>query len=99
MDIGYIFLILACITVVTDLVLIAANYGKFRPPHLTFFLSIALLLCAYFRILVAFLTDDFALKEVFLYSSSGLPLMFKIANTWIGESSSCLLYTSPSPRD
>ncbi|MCW3136172.1 MAG: cytochrome c biogenesis protein CcsA [Canidatus Methanoxibalbensis ujae] len=95
MDIGYIFLILACITVVTDFVLIAVNYGKFRhgkfrPLHLTFFLSIALLLCAYFRILVAFLTDDFALKEVFLYSSSGLPLMFKIANTWIGESSSLL---------
>ena len=107
-DLGTILLILALIFVFIDFFLLLLRRSRSSgeasltaPPSASFplFAALILILLAYFRLALAFLNDEFALKEVYSYSSSGLSPLFKFADTWIGSGSSllflCLLFALP----
>ena len=105
-DLGTILLILALIFVFIDFFLLLLRRSRSSgtltaPPYASFplFAALILILLAYFRLALAFLNDEFALKEVYSYSSSGLSPLFKFADTWIGSGSSllflCLLFALP----
>ncbi len=105
-DLGTILLILAFIFVFIDFFLLLLRRSRSSgslttPPSASFplFAALILILLAYFRLALAFLNDEFALKEVYSYSSSGLSPLFKFADTWIGSGSSllflCLLFALP----
>ncbi|UYZ39942.1 MAG: cytochrome c biogenesis protein CcsA [Candidatus Methanospirare jalkutatii] len=102
-DLGTILLILALIFVFIDFFLLllrrSRSSGSLTDPSsasFPLFAALILILLAYFRLALAFLNDEFALKEVYSYSSSGLSPLFKFADTWIGSGSSllflCLLF-------
>jgi len=102
-DLGTILLILAFIFVFIDFFLLllrrSRSAGSLTDPSsasFPLFAALILILLAYFRLALAFLNDEFALKEVYSYSSSGLSPLFKFADTWIGSGSSllflCLLF-------
>ena len=105
-DLGTILLILAFIFVFIDFFLLllrrSRSAGSLTDPSsasFPLFAALILILLAYFRLALAFLNDEFALKEVYSYSSSGLSPLFKFADTWIGSGSSllflCLLFALP----
>ena len=105
-DLGTILLILAFIFVFIDffslLLRRSRSSGSLTDPSsasFPLFAALILILLAYFRLALAFLNDEFALKEVYSYSSSGLSPLFKFADTWIGSGSSllflCLLFALP----
>ncbi|MCW3132115.1 MAG: cytochrome c biogenesis protein CcsA [Candidatus Methanospirare jalkutatii] len=105
-DLGTVLLILALIFVFIDFFLLllrrSRSSGTLTDPSsasFPLFAALILILLAYFRLALAFLNDEFALKEVYSYSSSGLSPLFKFADTWIGSGSSllflCLLFALP----
>lgn len=56
-------------------------------------LACGLIIASYFMLLQAFLKDDFTLREVYLYSSSGLSVPSKVYATWAGMSGSIFFLT------
>jgi len=57
-----------------------------------FYLGSSALISAFFVLVVAFISSDFSIKNVFLNSSSLLPLIYKIAACWASHEGSMLLW-------
>jgi len=97
METEELFLIFACLLLFFDLIqLLKVKPREKKKLEYGFYASIlacGLVVASYFMLLQAFLKDDFALREVYLYSSSGLPSSYKVYATWAGMSGSMLFLT------
>ncbi len=97
METEELFLTFACLLLFFDLTQTLRSQPKDKKRleygFYALVIAIALIATAYFMFLQAFLKDDFALKEVYLYSSTGLPILSKIYATWAGMSGSTLFST------
>jgi len=97
METEELFLTFACLLLFFDLIQLAKVKPRERKKlEYGFYASIlacGLIVASYFTLLQAFLKDDFALREVYSYSSSGLPTLYKIYATWAGMSGSMLFLT------
>ncbi len=97
MEIEELFLTFACLLLFFDLIqLLKAKPREKRNHTYGFYASVTafgLVVVSYVMLLQAFLEDDFALKAVYLYSSSGLPQSHKVYATWAGMSGSMLFLT------
>ena len=60
----------------------------------SFFFSCICLITAFILLVIAFITSDFSLRNVFLNSSTIKPLIYKIAGSWASHEGSFLLYTT-----
>ena len=72
------------------------------------FLQLLFILISFICLIISFVISDFSNETVFNNSHTTKPLFYKIAGTWGNHERSlllwllvltCLLYTSPSPRD
>ncbi|MHC1635277.1 MAG: cytochrome c biogenesis protein CcsA [Candidatus Methanospirareceae archaeon] len=96
MDIGEILLILAGVLLLSDSITLSLRARtKGRRDWLSFapIMGCILIIASYFRLTIAFLTDDFRLREVYEYSSSGLSIQYKLGGPWVGASGSMLFIT------
>jgi len=100
METGEIFLVFACILLLFDFFILLlkakAKPGEKKIFELAFFASTiacVLIIASYFRLTMAFLNNNFWLREVYTYSSSGLSIAYKIGDPWIGSSGSMLFVT------
>jgi cytochrome c-type biogenesis protein CcmF len=92
-----IFMTFACILLFFDLIqLLKTKPRERRRLEHGFYastLACGLIIASYLMLTQAFLTDNFRLKEVYSYSSSGLPALYKIFATWAGIGGSMLFLT------
>lgn len=99
METGEIFLILACILLVTDFILLlkakarAEEKAKLDLAFCASIIACVLITASYLRLTLFFVRDTFSLWEVYAYSSSSLSLAYKIGDPWIGSSGSMLFVT------
>lgn len=97
METGGLFLTFACLMLFFDLVQLLKSKSRERTKlEYGFYASIlacGLIVASYSMLLQGFLKDDFALREVYLHSSSGLPTWHKVYATWAGMSGSMLFLT------
>jgi len=97
METEELFLTFACLLLFFDLIqLLKVKPREKKKLEYGFYASIlafGLIVASYFMLLQAFLKDDFALREVYSYSSSGLPTSYKVYATWAGMSGSMLFLT------
>ncbi len=97
METEELFLVIASLLLFFDLIqLLKSKPGEKTKLEYGFYASIvacSLIVVSYFTFLQAFLKDDFSLREVYFYSSSGLPASFKVYATWAGMSGSMLFLT------
>ncbi len=95
MDIGYLFLIGSMLSLIASIVLDfefvrgRRCWERIKYANATFFAFTAL---AFFTLLYYFLTRDFNVKYVFLYSDTHLPLVYTISAVWAGREGSLLLW-------
>lgn len=73
---------------------IASIFFKNRIKLICFCLSSFASIIAFCIVIFAFITSDFSLKNVFLNSSSSLPLIYKISASWASHEGSMLLWVS-----
>lgn len=96
-EIGELFIILAGILLVFDFVLLskatAKDKKKLEYAFYTSAIACALVVASYLSLTWAFVSDNFALSEVYTYSSSGLAIWYKLGDPWIGASGSMLFLT------
>ncbi len=93
MEFETLFLIISVVFLFFDLFQLSRGRGK-RKLEQGFYgatLAFGLILIAYCLLLLAFATDNFALEEVYSYSSSSLSLVSKLAASWAGAGGSILL--------
>lgn len=97
METEELFLVFASLLLFFDLIqLLKAKPRERKKLEYGFYATIlacGLIVASYFMLLQAFLTDDFAFREVYLYSSSSLPTSYKVYATWAGMSGSMLFLT------
>lgn len=97
METEELFLIFASLMLFFDLIQLSkAKPREKRKLEYGFYaatLACGLIVTSYLMLVQAFLSDDFSLKEVYSYSSSGLPAASKLYATWGGASSSMLFLT------
>lgn len=97
MEIEELLLTFACILLFFDLIqLLKAKPRERRRLEYGFYASTlagGLIVSSYFMLVQAFLTDNFRLKEVYSYSSSSLPMLYKIFATWAGIGGSMVFLT------
>lgn len=91
------FLTFACLLLFFDLIqLIKSKPSEKNSREYGFYASIlacGLIVASYLMLLQGFLKNDFSLKVVYSYSSSGLPTLSKVFATWAGMSASMLFLT------
>jgi len=96
-EMGELFIILAGILLVFDFVLLskatAGDKKKLEYAFYTSAIACALVVASYLSLTWAFVSDNFALSEVYTYSSSGLAIWYKLGDPWIGASGSMLFLT------
>ena len=91
METEELFLIFACLLLFFDLIQLfkvkPRERKKIEYGFYTSIIACGLIVASYFMLLQAFLKDDFALRAVYSYSSSGMPTSYKVYSTWAGMSS------------
>jgi cytochrome c-type biogenesis protein CcmF len=91
------FLIFACLLLFFDLIQMSKakprEKKKLEHGFYASTLACGLIVASYFMLVQAFLKDDFTLREVYSYSSSNLPTLYKLYATWGGTSGSMLFLT------
>jgi cytochrome c-type biogenesis protein CcmF len=91
------FLIFACLMLFFDLIQLSkAKPSRKKKPESGLYavtLAFGSVAVSYLVFVQAFIGDDFSLKQVFYYSSSSLPALFKVSSTWGGAAGSMLLLT------
>ncbi len=96
-EMGELFIILAGILLVFDFLLLSKATAKDRKKleyaFYTSAIACALVVASYLSLTWAFVSDKFALSEVYTYSSSGLAIWYKLGDPWIGASGSMLFLT------
>lgn len=101
MEIGELFIILAGILLVFDFILLLKAKSKAEAKEkktleyafYTSAIACALIVASYLSFTWAFVSDNFSLREVYLYSSSSLAVWYKLGDPWIGASGSMLFLT------
>ncbi len=97
MEIEELFLTIACLLLFFDLIQLSkVNSHERKKLEYGFYTSIiacGLIVASYFMLIQAFIRDDFALRAVYAYSSSGMPISYKVYSTWAGMSGSMLFLT------
>ena len=97
METEELFLIVACFLFFFDFILLSKAKPRERKKlEQGFYASImacGLIVVSYFILAQAFIKDDFILREVYNYSSSSLPTLYKIYAAWAGMSGSMLFLT------
>ena len=90
-------LILAALLLVLDGYLLWKRYAEKMKIYQKMLhastLAMGLIISTYGILTFAFVTDSFWVKEVYSYSSLGLPLLYKLGNPWIGSNGSLLFVT------
>jgi cytochrome c-type biogenesis protein CcmF len=91
------FLILAALLLVVDGYLLWRGYAEkmevYRKTLFSAALACGLIIITYGILTLAFITDSFWVKDVYSYSSSSLPFLYKLGNPWIGSNGSLLFIT------
>ena len=97
METEELFLTFACLLLFFDLIQLSKVKPRERKKlEYGFYSSIiacGLIVASYFMLLQASLTDDFSLRAVYSYSSSGMLASNKVYSTWAGMSGSMLFLT------
>lgn len=73
---------------------ILAIFTKRATKVYIFWISSLAIISAFILLILAFITSDFSVKNVFLNSSTIKPLIYKIAGSWASHEGSILLYVS-----
>ncbi|HJK85479.1 MAG TPA: heme lyase CcmF/NrfE family subunit [Candidatus Megaira endosymbiont of Stentor roeselii] len=73
---------------------ILAIFTKRSIKAYIFWISSLAVITAFLLLILAFITSDFSVKNVFLNSSTIKPLIYKIAGSWASHEGSMLLYVS-----
>jgi len=73
---------------------ILAIFTKRSIKAYIFWVSSLAIITAFILLILAFITSDFSVKNVFLNSSTIKPLIYKIAGSWASHEGSMLLYVS-----
>ena len=73
---------------------ILAIFTKRATKAYIFWISSLAIISAFILLILAFITSDFSVKNVFLNSSTIKPLIYKIAGSWASHEGSILLYIS-----
>ncbi|MDP4709414.1 MAG: cytochrome c biogenesis protein CcsA [Rickettsiaceae bacterium] len=77
---------------------LVASFGailfKNKVRFICFYLGSSVLVISFVILVVAFISSDFSIKNVFLNSSSLLPLIYKIAACWASHEGSMLLWVA-----
>ncbi len=98
METEEVFLVFACLMLFFDLIQLlkikAREKNKLEYGFYAITLACGLIIAAYVMFVQAFLTDNFSFREVYSYSSSGLPLLYKFYATWGGAGGSMIFLTS-----
>lgn len=94
METGEFFIVFACFLLLFDFILLLMTKQEGSKRRDLAFIASAiacvLIVASYFRLTMAFVNDNFWISEVYTYSSSGLSLMYKVGDPWIGSSGSML---------
>ncbi len=83
-----------CLLVFSIATLILAIFTKRSIKAYIFWISSLAVITAFLLLILAFITSDFSVKNVFLNSSTIKPLIYKIAGSWASHEGSMLLYVS-----
>ncbi len=95
MDIGYLFLLGSMFSVIASICLdylYVRKKARWKHVRLANYSAFAFTLLAFFTLLYYFLTRDFNVKYVFLYSDTHLPLVYTVSAVWAGREGSLLLW-------
>ena len=89
METEEVFLVLSLLLLFFDLILLLRPKPLHmrRQLHYGFYasiLAVGLIVVSYLMLAGAFLSDNFSVKEVYLYGSSSLPLISKLHAFWAG---------------
>ena len=83
-----------CLLVFSIATSILAIFTKRSIKAYIFWISSLAVITAFLLLILAFITSDFSVKNVFLNSSTIKPLIYKIAGSWASHEGSMLLYVS-----
>ncbi len=83
-----------CLLVFSIVTSILAIFTKRTTKVYIFWISSLAIISAFILLILAFITSDFSVKNVFLNSSTIKPLIYKIAGSWASHEGSILLYVS-----
>jgi len=83
-----------CLLVFSIATSILAIFTKRSIKAYIFWVSSLAIITAFLLLILAFITSDFSVKNVFLNSSTIKPLIYKIAGSWASHEGSMLLYVS-----
>jgi len=83
-----------CLLVFSIASSILAIFTKRSIKAYIFWISSLAVITAFLLLILAFITSDFSVKNVFLNSSTIKPLIYKIAGSWASHEGSMLLYVS-----
>lgn len=83
-----------CLLVFSIATSILAIFTKRSIKAYIFWISSLAVITAFLLLVLAFITSDFSVKNVFLNSSTIKPLIYKIAGSWASHEGSMLLYIS-----
>lgn len=83
-----------CLLVFSITTSILAIFTKRSIKAYIFWISSLAVITAFLLLILAFITSDFSVKNVFLNSSTIKPLIYKIAGSWASHEGSMLLYVS-----
>jgi len=83
-----------CLLVFSIASSILAIFTKRSIKAYIFWISSLAVITAFLLLILAFVTSDFSVKNVFLNSSTIKPLIYKIAGSWASHEGSMLLYVS-----
>ena len=88
METEEVFLVLSLLLLFFDLILLLRPKPLHMRRQLHCFyasiLAVGLIVVSYLMLAGAFLSDNFSVKEVYLYGSSSLPLISKLHAVWAG---------------
>ncbi len=97
MEIEELLLIFAFLTLIFDLAQLSksklSNRKNLETRVYVSALGFGFIFAAFLMFAKSFLTNDFSIKEVFSYSSSGLPVLSKFCASWAGGGGSLLFLT------
>jgi len=94
MSVELTFLSFSCFLIIMDcynlIQLSEKNESKIKASNLLFIVATLIVVVAYLRLVFAFINDEFVFQEVYSSSSLSLPVLYKVAASWAGASSSFL---------
>ncbi|WP_455368799.1 cytochrome c biogenesis protein CcsA [[Eubacterium] cellulosolvens] len=97
MFVGNLLLSIASLLLIIDIYMLSKPnlYAKSSDTKSkAFILSILGILSAFFLYVSSFLRDDFSLKDVYAFSSTGLPVIYKLYASWASVGGSLILWST-----